>query len=265
MSENGGRVRIVELGDSPGAAAHHQAAALLERIWGEPLMEPGLLRALSHAGNYVAAAYLCQGAREEMTGVSVGFFTAAGELHSHITGVAPGARGTGTGRMLKSHQRAWALERGIRRVVWTFDPLVRRNAHFNMHVLGAMPVRYLPDFYGMMKDELNDGSPSDRLSTVWDLNAPVPPVPGDSGALVERGAAVMLAPGEEHPAAGLPVEGRLLVAVPEDVEELRARHPETTARLRFAVREALMPAMEAGMRVTGITRDGYYVLEGGAS
>lgn len=251
-----GRVRIVELGDSPGASEHHRVAALFQRIWGEPLMEAGLLRALAHSGNYVAAAYR----GEEMVGASVGFLTAEGELHSHITGVAPEARGAGVGRMLKSHQRAWSMERGIGAVVWTFDPLVRRNAHFNMHVLGAMPTRYLPDFYGMMKDELNDASPSDRLYVVWDLHASVPPPPGTSGELIKEGAAVLLAPGEEHPADVAPA-GRLLVSVPEDIEKLRAERPETTALLRFAVREALAPAMEAGMRVAGITTDGYYVLE----
>ncbi|GAA2725670.1 hypothetical protein GCM10010439_26180 [Actinocorallia aurantiaca] len=251
-----GRIRIVELGDSPGASEHHRVAALFQRIWGEPLMEAGLLRALAHSGNYVAAAYR----GEEMVGASAGFLTAGGELHSHITGVVPEARGAGVGRLLKIHQRDWSLARGIDTVVWTFDPLIRRNAHFNMHVLGAMPTRYLPDFYGMMKDELNDAAPSDRLYVVWDLHAPVSPSPGTSGALIEEGAVVLLAPGEDRP-AGFPPAGRLLVSVPEDVEGLRAKHPETTARLRFAVREALAPAMEAGMRVTGITTDGYYVLE----
>ncbi|MEO3782683.1 GNAT family N-acetyltransferase [Actinocorallia sp. B10E7] len=258
MSERSGddQIEVVEVDDSPGAAAHHQVSALFERIWGEPLMEAGLLRALAHSGNYVAAAY--RGG--EMVGASAGFLTAKGELHSHVTGVAPGTRGAGVGRMLKFHQRDWSLERGIGTVVWTFDPLIRRNAYFNMHVLGATPTRYLPDFYGMMKDELNDASPSDRLYVVWDLRAPVTPPPGTSGELVEEGAVVLLAPGEEHP-AGPASAGRLLVSVPRDVEGLRARHPETTARLRFAVREALAPAMDAGMRVTGITTDGYYVLE----
>jgi len=251
-----GRIRIVELDGGPGAAAHHRAAALFQRIWGEPLMEAGLLRALAHSGNYVAAVYR----DEEMVGASAGFLTAEGELHSHITGVVPEARGTGVGRLLKTHQRDWSLARDIGTVVWTFDPLIRRNAHFNMHVLGAMPTRYLPDFYGMMKDELNDAAPSDRLYVVWDLRAPVPPPPGTSEALIGEGAIVLLAPEEDHPAA-FPPAGRLLVSVPEDVEGLRARHPETTARLRFAVRESLAPAMDAGMRITGITTDGYYVLE----
>lgn len=259
-AETVSEIEVVELGESPGAAAHHQVSVLFERVWGEPLMEAGLLRALAHSGNYVAGAYL----EGELVGASVGFLTAGGELHSHITGVLAKARRYGVGRALKLHQRQWALERGIATVVWTFDPLIRRNAYFNMHVLGAMPTRYLPDFYGMMKDELNDASPSDRLYVVWDLSAPVPPSPGTSAELIERGAVVLLAPGESHP-ADVPLTGRLLVFVPEDVERLRAVRPELAGRLRFAVRESLAPAMEAGMRVAGITRDGYYVLEGGTA
>ncbi len=254
-------IKVVELGDdSPGAAVHHQASLLLEQIWGNSLVEPGLLRALTHAGNYVTGAYH----DGELVGVSVGFFTAEGELHSHITGVSPAARGLGVGRALKLHQREWALNHGLHSVVWTFDPLVRRNAHFNLHVLGARPVQYLQDFYGPMRDELNDVSPSDRLYVVWDLDAPVPPAPASCAALVEEGAAVLLGPGEEHPAR-LPPQEKLLVLVPEDVERLRAQRPELTARLRFAVRESLEPAMAAGLRITGITPDGYYVLERGAA
>ena len=49
----------------------------------------------------------------------------------------PEARGTGIGRAIKLHQREWAAANGIATIVWTFDPLVRRNAWFNIAVLGA--------------------------------------------------------------------------------------------------------------------------------
>ncbi|MGJ6966658.1 hypothetical protein ACSDR0_32575, partial [Streptosporangium sp. G11] len=67
-----------------------------------------MMRALSHAGNYVAGAY--EGGT--LVGASVGFLGTTGAervLHSHITGALAGR---GIGFALKLHQRAWALERG---------------------------------------------------------------------------------------------------------------------------------------------------------
>jgi predicted GNAT superfamily acetyltransferase len=74
-----------------------------------------------------------------MIGASVGFFAAPDDrsLHSHITGIVGDHRGRGLGRLLKQHQREWALARGVHRITWTFDPLVARNASFNLRVLGA--------------------------------------------------------------------------------------------------------------------------------
>ena len=52
-------------------------------------------------------------------------------------------------------------------MTWTFDPLVRRNAHFNLAVLGATVDEYLVDFYGPLPDAVNAGDESDRLLVVW--------------------------------------------------------------------------------------------------
>ncbi len=58
--------------------------------------------------------------------------------------------------------------------MWTFDPLVRRNAWFNIAVLGAEVAEYLPSFYGSMTDAINAGDESDRLLVAWDVGRPVP-------------------------------------------------------------------------------------------
>ena len=88
-------------------------------------------------------------------------------LHSHITGILPGVRRTGLGRAMKLHQRAWAADHGLAWVTWTFDPLVRRNAWFNLDVLGAEVHEYLVDFYGPIDDAINAGDESDRLLVAW--------------------------------------------------------------------------------------------------
>ena len=111
---------------------------LLNQVWGTmtPLVGVELLRALGHTGGYVAGAF----SDNRMVGGSLGFLGRLnGEwvLHSHVTGILPGVRKTGLGRQMKLHQREWAAEQGLATIIWTFDPLVSRNAWFNISVLGA--------------------------------------------------------------------------------------------------------------------------------
>ncbi len=120
------------------AAEMRRVMTLFSQVWGSatPPVAVELLRAVQHAGGYVVAAY----ADEQVIGGSFGFLgrhEGQPSLHSHITGVLPGVRHTGVGRAMKLHQRAWAADHGLAWVTWTFDPLVRRNAHFNIDVLGV--------------------------------------------------------------------------------------------------------------------------------
>ncbi|MEU4226150.1 GNAT family N-acetyltransferase [Nonomuraea sp. NPDC026600] len=206
-----------------------------------------LMIAFAHAGGYVAGAY--EGDR--LVGASVGFRAADRTLHSHVTGAAIGR---GIGYALKLHQRAWCLERGLVRVTWTFDPLVRRNARFNLVKLGARPERYLEDFYGVMADAINEGDASDRLLAVWRLTEPPP-----------EAAAGPYTWGVDVDGAR-PVVGRtdgvvVLVETPYDIETLRREDPEAARAWRLVVREVLGGLMGSGARVTGFTEDGEYVLE----
>ncbi|MFD2352734.1 GNAT family N-acetyltransferase [Nonomuraea ferruginea] len=244
-----------------GIAEFEQVMALFEDIWhfelaGRPITAE-LMLAMAHAGNYVAGAF----DGERLVGASVAFFGADATLHSHITGVLGSP---GTGFALKLHQRQWALERGVRRITWTFDPLVRRNAHFNLAKLGARPEEYLPAFYGVMDDAINQGDEADRVLAVWPISdrrvealvsgarSPVPVPPDAVVALVGDG--------------GRPVPGRadaatVLVAVPEDVERLRRTDPGTAKAWRHAVRETLGDMLAEGRRITGFHDKSYYVVE----
>ncbi|MBG0830328.1 GNAT family N-acetyltransferase [Planomonospora sp. ID67723] len=241
-----------------------QVFRLFDRIWRpEPGNAPAtveLMRALSHAGNYVAGAYTQDG---RLAGASVGFLAApAGRaLHSHVTGAEAGH---GIGLALKLHQREWALARGLDRITWTYDPLVRRNAHFNLVKLGALPEEYLPSFYGAMDDAINAGDESDRVLAVWRLaeprvaaavgGEPCPPeVPPD--------AATGLGDRDGRPVPGRADARVVLVAVPADVEALRRRDPGAAKAWRHAVREVLGGLMAEGARVTGFHQKSCYVVE----
>lgn len=93
-------------------------------------------------------------------------------IWSHISGVHPDYQGYGIGKKLKFFQRTWAMERGHRKIAWTFDPLQRGNANFNFNHLGALGIKYHVDYYGNMDDIINEGLATDRLEAVWNLYDP---------------------------------------------------------------------------------------------
>lgn len=88
-------------------------------------------------------------------------------LWSHMLAVVPRARRRGIGVRLKQAQAAHARRLGLRRVLWTFDPLEGRNARLNLSRLGAVAGRYDVDRYGPLDDALNAGLPTDRLVADW--------------------------------------------------------------------------------------------------
>ncbi len=232
-----------------------RADRLLREVWGsrpgdDPPLALDLMCAFAHTGSYVGGAYL----DGELVGVAAGFLTADRTLHSHVAGVAAAARGRGVGRALKEHQREWAARHGLTAVSWTFDPLVRRNAFFNLARLGAGVADYLPDFYGPMTDGLNDGGPSDRLYVTWPLSGPEL-TPADDG----RRRTVVDEAGVVHDPSGAAL---IRCATPPDIERLRAEDPAAARRWRTALREGLGGALAQGYRVTGFTRDGWYLLGG---
>jgi predicted GNAT superfamily acetyltransferase len=231
------------------------AASLFCRIWrtgpDRPPLSVEVMRAVEHAGGYVAGAW----AGTTLVGASAGFVGLEGTapvLHSHISGVELAGRGIGTA--LKLHQRAWALDRGLGAVTWTFDPLVLRNAWFNLSKLGAVGVEHLVDFYGEMTDGRNSGEHSDRLLARWDLRAPVAPHDGHDGVVVLGARDGLPDPRSARP------EPPWLVALPADIEALRVDDPPAAKAWRLAVREALEEGFARGLKARGTTRDGHVVL-----
>src|SRR5580704_10570861 len=145
--------------------------ALQKEIWGEEdiEVEPATLFVVAaETGGQVLGAF----DGERLVGYTlalVGFTDGTLFLHSHMTGVLAEYRDRGVGRALKLFQREDALGRGIRLIVWTFDPLEIRNAHFNLNRLGAIARKYLPNLYGLTTSPLHLGLPTDRLLAEWQL------------------------------------------------------------------------------------------------
>jgi predicted GNAT superfamily acetyltransferase len=259
------RAAGVHIREITALAELDEVVRLYDQIWRRdktPPVTTELLRAFSKAGNYVGGAY----DGTELVGACVGFFAAPAEvaLHSHIAGVSAAMRGRRVGFALKLHQRAWALLRGVGVIAWTFDPLVSRNAYFNVAKLAAEPVEYLPNFYGGMHDAINGDDDSDRLLVHWTLAAPgvvaacagdtpSTPRPADAPAMLAVSPLGRPVPGP----ADAPV---VLVGVPSDIEALRTSDPGLAKEWRVAVRETLSGLFAAGARVTGFDRAGWYVV-----
>lgn len=247
---------------------------LFADVWerpGEPPIASDVLKALALSDNYVVGAHV----DGRLVGGLVGWFGGLPpdhlHLHSHILGVVAESQARGLGFELKQHQRAWCLERGVKEIEWTFDPLVRRNAYFNLNKLGAEAHRYLVNVYGEMTDGLNAGEESDRLLISWRLDSqqaadaaagrPGEPVPADAKGATDD---VLLAVGQDsEPVAGSSSARIVICQVPDDIVGLRRSDPERARAWRLAVRKTLVDAFDAGYRITGVTRTGWYVLERG--
>ncbi len=216
---------------------------VFKRVWGSEteLVRLEMLMAISHSGGYVTGVYDTSGGADEILGASVAILARYRDrpaLHSHVTGILPDVQHSGLGRAVKLHQAGWAAERSLDWIVWTFDPLVRRNAWFNIAVLGVEVHRYLESFYGEMTDAINVGDESDRLFVAWHV-----PTAGAGGRR-----------------DGSDVADAELIPTPDDIVALRGTDPAAVARWRRETRAALTAALDAGRPIVGFTRDGNYVV-----
>ncbi len=215
-----------------------QAQALLDSIRGpERVIDAGTLRALQQSGNYVVGLFDDEAGDERMVGASIAFFGVPGErtMHSHITALLPEYRGRGWGRELKGHQRQWAFSRDVGHITWTFDPLVARNAHFFLTVLGARVTGYSVNHYGIFGGG-DAGDASDRLDVRWAL------------------ADIAKPPADDADVATL--------EIPTDIEAMRESDPEAAHEWRLRLRGEMEPLLERGLKIVGFdTARGYLFTE----
>jgi len=102
----------------------------------------------------------------------LGFDELKRHVHSsHMLAVDAEVRDGGLGARLKWAQRDFVLGQGVRLIVWTYDPLESKNACLNFTKLGGLADTYLVNFYGETTSQLHSGTPTDRLSLIWVVDA----------------------------------------------------------------------------------------------
>ena len=191
--------------------------------------------------------------------------------HSHMLAVTPSHRNLDLGYRLKLTQRDRALEQGINRMTWTFDPLQSLNAHFNFAKLGVIADTYKVNFYGESASGflLQIGMGTDRLWVTWLL---------DSERVLERlrkqdcrGASIATLEGvsrlvrvapENTPQLATSTdvlsEKYLAIEIPADINSLQRASPALGAKWREATRGVFSDAFAAGYFVEdfyGLTRN----------
>lgn len=220
-----------------GIEEFQRCVALQKEIWGEEdiEVEPATLFVVaSETGGQVLGAF----DGERLVGYTlavVGFTNGTVFLHSHMTGVHGDYRDRGVGRALKLFQREEALGRGIRLIVWTFDPLETRNAHFNLNRLGAIARKYLPNLYGLTTSPLHLGLPTDRLWTEWQL---------DSARVVAAVSGL-----EQEPEAG-----PAMIVLPAELESWKQGDTAEVAKVQARIREEFTAWFARGYAALGVRK-----------
>ena len=224
--------------------------------WGNHQLLPReMIHALNHSGNISWGAFVDGTLVAYVLGWA-GMDPKDGlHIHSHMLAAIPDRRHKGVGYALKLAQRAQALDQDIHLVRWTFDPLVARNAWFNMGKLGAVADRFERNFYGEMGDALNAGERSDRLVIRWDLD----PEPAQAPAPASEAPVVLARSGDpDRPApqpSGPSEAGTGWVEIPSDYAALRSSDPGLGTAWRDAVADVVAQLMERGAIVVAFDRD----------
>ncbi|HSU97889.1 MAG TPA: hypothetical protein VLI40_11710 [Gemmatimonadaceae bacterium] len=249
-SESSGSVIIRRVSTLP----EYDECVVIEReTWGSQFAEvvpTTILRIAQEVGGVTAAAFAPDGT---MLGFVFGITGVRdGELAhwSDMLAVRVGARDMGLGKKLKAYQRDLLLEIGVRRMYWTYDPLVARNAYLNLMQLGARVVEYRTNFYGEDTGSVMHGAlGTDRFIVVWQLDREGPrddhPDMGDwtNTPLID-----------EVLPDSLPDDARVRVAIPNDIFAVLDADPKRAVQWRETTRTALTTYLNRGYSVLGFLR-----------
>jgi chorismate synthase len=240
-------------------AEYEQALALQDETWGPDFAErvpTAILMIAQKIGGVCAGAFDGDGRLLGFVFGLSGFRDGRAVHWSDMLAVRADVRGRHIGERLKQFQRECVRAVGCRAMLWTYDPLMARNAHFNLQRLGGSAVEYIENLYGVTTSVLHGGIPTDRFVVQWEIDGPVAPAL-DAAAVAEwREAPFVVAVGAgEVPIATPNVEApRVRVAIPEDMERLQAADQALALRWRLATREAFTAALALGYVVRGFQR-----------
>lgn len=223
----------------------NECIRLQREVFAMPDMEISPVRHLivaRYAGGFTMGAYL----NERLVGfvLSLPMFrknTERRAFYSHMTAVDRELQNFGIGAKLKWAQRERALAEGANYIKWTYQPVLARNAHFNIERLGVTISTYQPNFYGTDAESSaeqrgSQGVDSDRLFADWFLDSP---------------KVSALAKGEKYEETG---EVARKIEIPPDWNELVVRDTKRAIAEQKRIKNEFQTAFAEGLIVRGFER-----------
>jgi predicted GNAT superfamily acetyltransferase len=218
---------------------------LQREVFGLPDLEISPRRHLivsRQAGGWTLGAFVAQGDAERLVGFVHHLAAVRGNEifgYSHMMAVAHEYQNQGVGAQLKWSQRKRAIDEGRSFIKWTWDPMLARNAHFNLNRLGVTVSSYAENFYGTdypgNQTEL-PGIDSDRLFANWQLQST---------------RVIQLANGSGNHVSANPDAA---IQIPAEWSKLMKQNPAEAKHEQLRVRQEFQNAFAAGLVCAGFER-----------
>jgi predicted GNAT superfamily acetyltransferase len=255
----------VELRSLEGPEEYALCGELQRDTWGHDFGEivpPALLQVTQKVGGIAAGAF---DRHRRLVGFVYGLsgLREGSPVHwSHMLAVRKDWEGKGLGTRLKGYQRDRLIDLGIEIALWTFDPLVARNAHFNLNRLAVTIEEYVPNMYSETRSDLHSGLGTDRFLARWDLRSdrvfhtlseglgPQVQLPPDSPVVGLDGEGSPIVGGGEYPED--PV---VRIPIPDDIQAVKAESSELGRCWRKMTRDAFVWYLTHCYQVSGFRRD----------
>ena len=253
------KIRLLETNQE-----YRKCERLQRSIWGELSVAAEVMLVTQKSGGVVLGAFI----KGQMAGFIYSLLARRNGriIHwSHMMGVLPAYRSQGLGLQLKIAHRRLALDRGIKSICWTFDPLQSRNASLNLARLSGRVEEYVVDYYGRFESMIERGLPSDRFVVNWPIaskgvesslsgrkpNKEIPELPrinltagNEQGFLVNRKIDL-----RGH-------EPAFLVAIPPNTDQMRAEALTLARRWRFQARKIFQHYLSNAYHIDGFLAEG---------
>ncbi|MFP6596977.1 MAG: hypothetical protein VCC01_05930 [Candidatus Hydrogenedentota bacterium] len=201
----------------------------------------------------------------EMGGIAGGAFTEDNQLAGFIfgvTGIRHGKlahwsdmlavynkfRGCGIGQQLKRFQRDQLLERDVKTMYWTYDPLEAPNANLNWNHLGVKLEQYIPNMYGDTVSPMHSGLPTDRMLVEWCLDSDhvLDILAGERPYTEDDFAHATVV--ELSDDTSFPESDRILIEIPKNIQQVKEDTVELAMQWRIHIRNAFQHYLVRNMQ-----------------